>query len=109
MRLFHQTSVRTALRGEYYRHERDSFERCKTRYIVIFNPELRVTRKENGNQRVEKAKMEIKELNSELSEAAKDINGAPSRTRTCAPGSGGRRSDPLSYRRTSSIPFVVTL
>jgi hypothetical protein len=32
------------------------------------------------------------------------LRGAPSRTRTCAPGSGGRCSNPLSYGRLSLPP-----
>jgi hypothetical protein len=35
--------------------------------------------------------------------------GAPSRNRTCAPGSGGRCSHPLSYRRLAlSVPCYYT-
>jgi hypothetical protein len=33
------------------------------------------------------------------------LRGAPSRTRTCAPGSGGRCSNPLSYERLSLLPY----
>lgn len=58
-----------------------TYKRCKIRYIAIFNPELCVTRKENRNQLIEKAKAEIRELNSELSEAAKDRKPGPVETK----------------------------